>query len=60
MKATRTIIHGCLTDLSIEDLTENTLYPHVVTIEDEKAVQFKVCELYWDLHYSEQPRLPNA
>jgi vacuolar protein sorting-associated protein 13A/C len=41
MKHTRMIIQAKMTDMSIEDLTENTLYPKVLTIEDDKVFDLK-------------------
>ena len=42
VKATRTIVQAKLNDVTVEDLTENTLYPRILTIEDDKVFDFKV------------------
>ena len=49
VKATRTIVQAKLNDLTIEDLTENTLFPRILTIEDDKVFDLKVSTYsFWD------------
>lgn len=42
MRPTRTLLQAKLSDLSVEDLTENTLHPKILTIEDDNVFDFKV------------------
>ena len=43
VKKTRTLLQAKLNDLSVQDLTENTLHPNIVTIEDDSVFDVKVC-----------------
>lgn len=50
MKPTRNIMQFKLTDFLVEDLTENTLYQKILTIEDDKVFDFKVSYYLLSLH----------
>ena len=49
IKATRTMLQARLSDLAIEDLTESTLHPKVLSIDDDNAFDFKVSGRFGDL-----------
>lgn len=42
VKGKKTLLQAKLSDLSIEDITGDTLYPRILTIEDDQAFDFKV------------------
>ena len=42
VKGMKTTLQARLTDMSVEDITENTLYQRILTIEDDQAFEFKV------------------